>query len=101
MRNPRWRLLREPIKSKVVDFLIDTMYLIGVVVLGAFLIKRPIGAFEDDSLVKRILALLGIATILWRWAVHGIRPSKQMHERLDAVEDPQEKLDETWQFRRR
>jgi len=24
-----------------------------------------------------------------------------MHERLDAVEDPQEKLDETWQFRRR
>jgi hypothetical protein len=95
-----WERPHEPIRSRIVDFMIDTVCTIGLVAFGAVLIKAPIGRFEDDSPLSRVLALLGIGTIIWRWVVGGVRPSKQIEERMDAAEDPQEKLDETWQFRK-
>jgi hypothetical protein len=96
-----WERARAPIRSRIVDFMIDTICTIGLVALGAVLIKAPIGTLEDDSPLYRVVALLGIGAIIWRWAVGGVRPSKQIEERMDAEVDPQEKLDETWQFRRR
>lgn len=99
-----WQLRRDQLEidpriAWVGRYVVDVVYLIALIGFGVVIVK------DDPTPFEKGMVLVGIALVLGRWLFRGIRPTGRIAARMEELEEDEEqrgeKLDETWEFRKR